>query len=338
MKIALYQEFGEGCRRLTHELLPATAGWELLDVPHAGADVASLATGDAETIRSAEVVIASPLSPLPDAIYDPRGRVRLIQLLSAGYDKVDLDRCREAGQLVATNGGANAVAVAEHTVLLILSVLRRLPVIDRDTRAGRWTAAKTPEWEPHELEGRTVGLVGLGQIGRQVARRLLPFDVQLQYHDVVEAPSEVTDSLQIRYVSWSELLQTSDIVSLHVPLMESTRGLIGAAELAQMKPDAILINTARGGVIDEEALVDALQSGHLGGAGLDAFDAEPFPAGQPLAEFDQVVLTPHFAGPTYESWPKRVRFAYENVARVEREERPGAVVHELADLPLRAVR
>ena len=236
------------------------AGWELLDVPHAGADVASLATGDAETIRSAEVVIASPLSPLPDAIYDPRGRVRLIQLLSAGYDKVDLDRCRAAGQLVATNGGANAVAVAEHTVMLILSVLRRLPVIDRDTRAGRWTAAKTPEWEPHELEGRTVGLVGLGQIGRQVARRLLPFDVQLQYHDVVQAPSEVAESLQIRYVSWSELLQTSDIVSLHVPLMESTRGLIGAAELAQMKPDAILINTARGGVIDEEALVDALQT------------------------------------------------------------------------------
>ncbi len=338
MKIALYQEFGEGCRRLTHGLLPATAGWDLVDVPHAGADVASLAAEDAETIRSAEVVIGTPLSPLPDAVYDPDGRVRLIQLLSAGYDTVDLDRCRAAGQLVATNGGANAVAVAEHTILLILSVLRRLPVIDRDTRAGRWTAAKTTEWEPHELEGRTVGLVGLGQIGRQVARRLLPFDVQLQYHDVVQAPREVTESLQIRYVSWSELLETSDIVSLHVPLMESTRGLIGAAELAQMKPDAILINTARGGVIDEEALVDALQSGHLGGAGLDAFDTEPFPAGQPLAAFDQVVLTPHFAGPTYESWPKRVRFAYENVARVERDERPEAVVHELADLPLRAAR
>ena len=338
MRIALYQEFGEGCRRLTHELLPAAAGWELVEAQHVGVDVASLAAEDAATIRSAEVVIATPLSPLPDAIYDPDGRVRLIQLLSAGYDTIDLDRCRAAGQLVATNGGANAVAVAEHTILLILSVLRRLPVIDRDTRSGRWTAAKTSEWEPHELEGRTVGLVGLGQIGRQVARRLLPFGVKLQYHDVVEAPREVTDSLQIHYVSWSELLETSDIVSLHVPLMESTRGLIAAAELAQMKPDAIVINTARGGVIDEPALVAALDSGHLGGAGLDAFDAEPFPAGQALAGFDQVVLTPHFAGPTYESWPKRVRFAYENVARVERNERPEAVVHELADLPLRAAR
>ena len=338
MRIALYQEFGVACHRLTHELLPAEAGWELVDVPHVGADVASQTSEDAEIIRSAEVVIATPLSPLPDAIYDPDGRVRLIQLLSAGYDTIDLDRCRAAGKLVATNGGANAVAVAEHTILLILSVLRRLPVIDRDTRSGRWTAAKTSEWEPHELEGRTVGLVGLGQIGRQVARRLLPFGVKLQYHDVVQAPTEVTDSLQIRYVSWSELLETSDIVSLHVPLMESTRGLIGAAELAQMKPDAIVINTARGGVIDEPALVAALQRGHLGGAGLDAFDAEPFPAGQALAGFDQVVLTPHFAGPTYESWPKRVRFAYENVARVEREERPEAVVHELADLPLRAAR
>ena len=247
MKIALYQEFGEGCRRLTHELLPATTGWELLDVPHAGADIASLAAEDAETIRSAEVVIASPLSPFPDAVYDPHGQVRLIQLLSAGYDKVDLDRCRAAGQLVATNGGANAVAVAEHTVMFILTVLRRLPVLDRDMRAGRWTAAKTPEWEPHELEGRTVGLVGMGRIGREVARRLRPFDVQLQYYDVVPAPSEVTDSLQVRYVSWSRLLETSDIISLHVPLMESTRGLIGAAELAQMKSDAILINTARGG-------------------------------------------------------------------------------------------
>lgn len=338
MRIALYQEFGDGCRRLTHELLPATTGWELLDVPHAGADVASLDAEDAETIRSAEVVIASPLSPFPDAIYDPQGQVRLIQLLSAGYDKVDLDRCRAAGQLVATNGGANAVAVAEHTILFILAVLRRLPVLDRDTRAGRWTAAKTPEWEPHELEGRTVGLVGMGRIGREVARRLRPFDVQLQYYDVMPAPSEVTDSLQVRYVSWSQLLETSDIVSLHLPLMESTRGLIGAAELAQMKPDAILINTARGGLIDEAALVAALQSGRLGGAGLDAFSAEPFPAGHPLAAFDEVVLTPHFAGPTYESWPKRVRFAYENIARVEREERPESVVPELADLPLRAAR
>jgi phosphoglycerate dehydrogenase-like enzyme len=338
MKIALYQEFGEGCRRLTHELLPDTAGWDLLDVPHAGADIASLAADDADTIRSAEVVIASPLSPFPDAIYDPHGQVRLIQLLSAGYDNVDLDRCRTAGQLVTTNGGANAVAVAEHTVMFILTVLRRLPVLDRDMRAGRWTAAKTPEWEPHELEGRTVGLVGMGRIGREVARRLRPFDVQLQYYDVVPAPSDVTDSLQVRYVSWSQLLETSDIISLHVPLMESTRGLIGTAELAQMKPDAILINTARGGLIDEAALVAALQSGHLGGAGLDAFSAEPFPAGHPLAAFDQVVLTPHFAGPTYESWPKRVRFAYENIARLEREERPESVVPELADLPLRAAR
>ena len=336
MRIALYQEFGEGCRRLTHELLPAESGWELIETRHVGADIASLADEDAEIIRSAEVVIATPLSPLPDAIYDPDGRVRLIQLLSAGYDTVDLDRCRAAGQLLATNGGANAVAVAEHTILLILSVLRRLPVIDRDTRSGRWTAAKTPEWEPHELEGRTVGLVGFGQIGRQVAQRLLPFGVRLQYHDVVQAPSEVTESLKIRYVSWPELLETSDIVSLHVPLLESTRGLIGAAEIAQMKPDAIVINTARGGVIDEDALVDALQRGHLGGAGLDAFVEEPFPAGQALAAFDSVVLTPHFAGPTYESWTKRIRFAYENIARVERNERPDSVVHELADLPLRA--
>lgn len=338
MRIALYQEFGEGCRRLTHELLPDASGWELIETRHVGADVAALADEDADIIRSAEVVIATPLSPLPDAIYDPDGRVRLIQLLSAGYDTVDLDRCRAAGQLLATNGGANAVAVAEHTILLILSVLRRLPVIDRDTRSGRWTAAKTPEWEPHELEGRTVGLVGFGQIGRQVAQRLLPFGVELQYYDVVQAPSDVTESLKVRYVSWPELLETSDIISLHVPLMESTRGLIGAAEIAQMKPDAIVINTARGGVIDEDALVDALQLGRLGGAGLDAFVEEPFPAGQALAALDSVVLTPHFAGPTYESWTKRIRFAYENIARVERNERPESVVHELADLPLRAAR
>ena len=105
-----------------------------------------------------------------------------------------------------------------------------------------------------------------------------------------------------------------------------------------MKSDAILINTARGGLIDEAALVAALENGQLGGAGLDAFSAEPFPAGHPLAALDQVVLTPHFAGPTYESWPKRVRFAYENIARLERDERPESVVPELADDPLRAAR
>ena len=264
--------------------------------------------------------------------------MRLIQLLSAGYDKVDLDRCRAAGH--------SWRPTAVPTPWPWPST--RSCSSSRCSGGCRfWTAIcaraagrrpRPPEWEPHELEGRTVGLVGMGRIGREVARRLRPFDVQLQYYDVMPAPSDVTDSLHVRYVSWSQLLETSDIVSLHLPLMESTRGLIGAAELAQMKPDAILINTARGGLIDEAALVAALQSGRLGGAGLDAFSAEPFPAGHPLAAFDQVVLTPHFARTNLRSWPKRVRFAYENIVAVERDERPESVVPELADVPLRTAR
>jgi phosphoglycerate dehydrogenase-like enzyme len=259
---------------------------------------------------------------LPEAALAPERRPKLVQLLSAGYDKLDLERLRRAGVPAATNGGANAVAVAEHAVMLMLAVYRRLLALADVVRGGGWTEATRSDLGLHELEGKTVGLLGLGQIGRMVARRVQAFGCAVRYYDAVRLPPEQEAALGVEYLPFVDLLRAADVLSIHVPLTAQTRGLIGAAELAQMKPGAVLINTARGGIVDEEALLAALRSGRLLGAGLDVFAVEPPPADHPLRTLPNVVATPHTAGPTWESWPKRFRNAYANVARVARGEPP----------------
>src|SRR5689334_12568805 len=168
--------------------------------------------------------------------------LRLVQLLSAGYDRVDVEAARKAGVPVSNNGGANAIAVAEHTVLLMLAVLKQLVKFHQDVVAGRWRPPASSEAPVYELSGRTVGIIGLGNIGKKVARRARGFDARVQYYDVLRLTEAEEDALGVRFVLLAELLRTSDIVTLHVPLTDVTRGMIGARELALMKRDAILIN------------------------------------------------------------------------------------------------
>lgn len=266
------------------------------------------------------------VGPLPDGAFDADRRPRLIQLLSAGFDGLDLDQARRAGVPVATNGGANAVAVAEHAVLLMLAVYRRLLPLASLVRDGEWVAATRADLELHELEGRTVGLLGLGQIGRAVAQRVRAFGCRVRYYDLVRRLPEEEAALEVEYAPLGDLLRSADVLSVHVPLTPQTRGLIGRAELEQLQPTAVLINTARGGIVDEAALVEALRTGRLLGAGLDTFEQEPLPPDHPLRTLPNVVATPHVAGPTWESWPKRLRNAYANVERVARGEPPLWVV------------
>jgi phosphoglycerate dehydrogenase-like enzyme len=177
-----------------------------------------------------------------------------------------------------------------------------------------------------ELTGSTVGLVGLGRIGREVAQRLKGWNVQLLYSDVFPAPDEVEQELGARHVSLTELLGDADIVSLHVPLCDETYHLIGERELRLMKPTAMLINTCRGPVVDQSALCEALQEGHLAGAGLDVFEAEPVEASNPLLDMQNVVVTPHVAGATLERIRRVNAFALENVKRVLRGDLPLSLV------------
>ena len=322
--IAFMAEVSEKVVVVGRQLLPE--GFRLAVVPadatHAGA---------AGIVAEARFFLGFISRPMPPIFYDALQRTRLVQLLSAGYDQVDLARLRESRIPLATNGGANAVAVAEHTIMLILAVLRRLGELDARTRAGGWRP-KGPDAEIYELDGKAVGLVGLGMIGRQVAARLRPFEARVRYFDVHRLPPEQEQALAIEYLALDELIGTSDVISLHVPLSATTRQLINRERLAAMKKGAVLINTCRGEVVDEQALYEAVHSGHLLGAGIDAFAVEPAMKDNPLFTLSNVIVTPHIAGPTWDSWRKRFLNSYANIVRVAEGKRPHWVVPELQEV------
>ena len=197
---------------------------------------------------------------------------------------------------VANNGGANAISVAEHALMLMLAVSRKVIWQHANVSGGRWRG-NGPAPRMYELYNKTLGIVGLGTIGKKVARLAQAFGMRVQYYDIVRLSEDAEDALGVRFRLLRELLRSSDVVSLHVPLNASTRAMIGAGELALMKPSGVIVNTSRGPVVDEPALTRALSGGKLFGAGLDVFDREPPPADNPLLKLDNVVLTAHFAGP-----------------------------------------
>ena len=256
--------------------------------------------------------------------------LKLVQLLSAGYDHVDVEAARKAGVPVCNNGGANAIAVAEHTLLLTLAVLKRLVKFHNDVVAGQWRKTEPGEQRVHELAGRTVGIIGLGNIGKKVARRMAAFDADVQYYDIHRLTEDQEDALGVRFVLLPELLRTSDVVSLHVPLDDSTRKMISADQLALMQPTAILVNTCRGPVVDEDALHAALRDKRILAAGLDVMVEEPPKPNHPLFSLPNVTLTPHSAGPTWENWTARFRNGFDNIQRVAAGRAPKWVIPELA--------
>ena len=257
-------------------------------------------------------------------------KLKLVQLLSAGYDHVDVESARKAGVPVANNGGANAIAVAEHTLTLMLAVLKRIVQFHNSVVAGKWRGGDS---RVYELSSRTVGIIGLGNIGKKVARRVKAFDARVIYYDINRLSEAEEDALGVRFALFPELLMTADVVSLHVPLDDSTRKMIGAAELAMMKREAIIVNTCRGPVIDEEALHKALSTGQIAGAGLDVMMEEPAPPGYPLYALPNVTLTPHSAGPTWENWTARFRNGFDNIQRVAAGRKPLWVIPELIGPP-----
>ena len=259
-----------------------------------------------------------------EALLRASPRLKHIQLLSAGYEGVDLALADSLDLTVSNNGGANSYAVAEATIGLILSLMRRLREGDAFVRAGEWRG-DILGYDTFELAGKTVGIVGLGNIGKKVARRLHAFETKLLYADIVSYP-EIEQEIGIQRLSLNELLPLADILTLHVPDLRSTRGLIGRAELEAMKPSAILINTCRGTVVDEASLTDALLAGRLRGAGLDVFEREPLQSESRLLELPNVVLSAHNAGTTFDTFFRRAEFAFENIRRVWEGQTPLAAV------------
>jgi phosphoglycerate dehydrogenase-like enzyme len=293
--------------------------------------VASVRADVEAALPAAEYVVCYPSLTTGDDFFRTAPKLKLFQLLSAGYDDVDLEAARRAGVPVCNNGGANAISVAEHTIMLMLGVSRRVIWQHGNVSAGRWRG-NGPAPRMYEIFDKTLGIIGLGTIGKKVARLARAFGMRVQYYDIARLPEHEEDALGVRFRLFGELLRTSDVLSLHVPLNQTTRHMIGAAELAMLKPEAIIVNTSRGPVIDEAALTRAIADRKLFGAGLDVFDQEPPPPDNPLFKLDTVLLTSHFAGPAWDNHVARFRNAFDNVQRVARGERPLWVVPELAEL------
>jgi D-3-phosphoglycerate dehydrogenase len=254
------------------------------------------------------------------AVIEAAPRLKIISRHGVGCDNIDVEACNEHGVIISTSGDANSEAVSEHTMALLLSVARMLPFADRSIRAGIWDRSVRSV----ELQGKTLGLVGVGRIGSRVAHQAQGFDMRVLAYDPYATP-EMARTANAELTDLESVLRQADFVSLHAPLTPETRHLIGAAELALMKPDAILVNTSRGGLVDEAALCEALAEKRIAGAGLDVFEQEPLEPDNPLRGLDNVVLAPHLGGTTEEALVRLSVRAAQNILAVLRGERPTAV-------------
>lgn len=266
-------------------------------------------------LESAEYIFVGATSIDADLIKSAP-HLKMIQKWGIGVEKIDLEAARENNIMVAITSGANSLPVAEHTIMLMLASLRRLPLAHNSVTEGQWIAPKL-RTICNQLEGKTVGLFGFGNIAQAVAKRLAGFDVRILYCSRNPIDAAIECDLGVTRVDFETLLAQSDILSLHAALNASTKNIIDATSLGKMKPSAILINTARGALIDEVALVEALQTGRLCGAGLDTFCIEPIEKDHPLLSMNQVVLTPHSGASVSEVVAKIGAHAMNNMQRFE---------------------
>jgi D-3-phosphoglycerate dehydrogenase len=255
---------------------------------------AALADVDAVIVRSASKLTRTALAGAD--------RLRVIGRAGVGVDNIDVAAATERGIAVLNAPSGNTISAAELALALLLALVRRIPAADRSMRAGEWDRKR---FSGVELHGKTLGLIGAGRIGSEVARRARAFGMRVVAYDPYLSEERARE-LQVRRTTLDDVLGEADFITLHVPLTDATAGLIGEAAFARMKPGAFLVNAARGGVVDEDALVRALESGRLAGAALDVYAAEPLPADHPIRRLDRVVLTPHLGAATVE--------AQENVA------------------------
>jgi phosphoglycerate dehydrogenase-like enzyme len=278
-----------------------------------GLSLRFVAEGDDAALMAAlpeTEVLWHVLQPCTAAVIAASPRLRLIQKIGVGVNTIDLEAAKARGIAVCNLPGANARAVAEMALLLMLACLRRLPHFDAGLRAGRWGASPAVQDRLGELGGKTVGLVGFGAVPAVLAPVLAAMGCRVIY------TATAAKNLPYEYRDLNGLLAEADVVSLHVPQTTDTAGMIGAAALSRMKPGAVLVNTARGGLVDEAALVAALRSGHLGAAGLDVFAQEPTPPGNPLFSLENVVVAPHVAWVTGGTFERSFATAAENVRRL----------------------
>jgi glyoxylate reductase len=290
------------------------------------ADVPGLQPRIIEALPRADAILCLLTERIDAAVLDRAPRLRVVSNMAVGVDNIDVAACTARGIWVGHTPGVLTEATADLAMALLLAAARRLPQAAADARAGRWSTWSPTGWLGADLYGARLGLVGLGKIGAAVARRAHGFGLELCYAAPRRRPELEASLGPLRHVPLPELLATSDFVSLHVPLVEATRHMIDAAALRLMKPTAILVNTARGAVVDPEALGQALRAGTIAGAALDVTDPEPLPLAHPLYACPGLLVVPHIGSATVGTRRRMAELAANNVlAALEGHSLPCAV-------------
>ncbi len=265
----------------------------------------------------ADYLLVSGRLPIDEGVLSAAKHLKMIQRTGVGTEMLDVEAIKSHGIPVYVNAGVNAQSVAEHTLTLMLACLKRLPQINQQTHQGVWKKQQIGV-TTRELKGKTVALVGMGNIGRLVASMLQPFGAKVIYTDVVRQPDETEQRLGLTYYdSFEAMLPVADVLSFHCPLVKENTEILNQRTLAIMKKDAILVNTARGKLINPNELYEAMKSGHLSAAALDTHYEEPIKEGYKLAELENVILTPHIGGLSYEAFHQMMADAVENIVAFE---------------------
>lgn len=264
-----------------------------------------------DKVKNADYLLVSGRLRINRKVLENAVNTKMIQRTGVGLDAIDLDYIKKNNIPFYVNKGVNAQSVAEHTILLMLATLRNLVEINENTKNGIWKK-QAQGVGTYELSGKTVGLIGMGAIGRKVAEMLKVFGAKALYNDVLQMKEEDEVRLGITYCTIKEIIEKSDIISLHCPLTTETKHIIDNRAVNKMKNGVILINTARGGLIDETALIDGIKSGKIAGVGIDVYEKEPVENNE-LLQLKKVITTPHIGGVTYDSFYQMMHDAMRNI-------------------------
>jgi D-3-phosphoglycerate dehydrogenase / 2-oxoglutarate reductase len=304
-KILLTNYYNSGPLQIVRRLLPKGFTLITLEKP-----------GEEEVIRKiseADYLLVGGRTKINKKILDCAQNLKMIQRSGVGLDCIDLDAIRERGIPLYVNEGINARSVAEHTMMLILGTQRRIAEVNSMTKSGQWVKHDIGIY-CHELYGKTLGLIGLGRIGQHVVRIAKAFGMNVFYYKRNRLSDSEESELGVRWMDYDLLLSSSDIISLHCPLSKENKNMLSKKEFESMKCGCSLINTSRGGLVDEDALIGALQNGHLASVGLDVFQSEPLPKNHLLLKLNNVLLTSHIGGITEESFMQMISEAFKNIA------------------------
>jgi phosphoglycerate dehydrogenase-like enzyme len=273
-----------------------------------------------EYAKDADIILSDPfhMTDVPTEVVEAGKKLKLIQCYTIGFDDVDIKTARKMSIPVANNAGIASKPIAEYTIMAALYLTKSIKQANEQLLKGNWIQKQlsSPPEIPLELGSLTFGILGCGSIGQEIARHVKSFGSKIIYHNRNKLLDEIESELNLEYVTLSYLLSNSDILSINVPLTDETRGMIAANELESMKKGAVLINTSRGGVVNEQDLADVLKRGHLRGAAIDVFEDEPHLTGCPLREQDNVILTPHSSAISPEIITRAIKFTMENLHRI----------------------